>query len=227
MMCRPPIASTLVHSCNRCNWKLPSASSSFNNSASVPACARFSLTPRSSTTQCRNKAKCADESSIAATAARSILARRTSKCLSIAERIFASVHVASTSRGAMSRFFQCSIKAARSILPNLMSVPRPAMFVATMTAASCPALLTMSASRSCCFALRTSCLMPGPLLNMALSFSLLSTLVVPTRTGRPMSCMRAISSMIAFHLSFSPRNTRSWRSVLHAGTLVGILTTSK
>ena len=44
--------------------------------------------------------------------------------------------------------------------PRRMSTPRPAMFVATVTADSWPAWATISASRSCCFAFSTSCGMP-------------------------------------------------------------------
>ena len=42
----------------------------------------------------------------------------------------------------------------------MMSVPRPAMLVATVTAPLRPASATIAASRSCCFALSTSCGMP-------------------------------------------------------------------
>ncbi len=41
--------------------------------------------------------------------------------------------------------------------PRMMSVPRPAMFVATVTAPLRPACATIAASRSWCLALRTSC----------------------------------------------------------------------
>ena len=44
--------------------------------------------------------------------------------------------------------------------PSMMSVPRPAMFVATVTAPLRPACATICASRSWCFALSTSCGMP-------------------------------------------------------------------
>ena len=42
----------------------------------------------------------------------------------------------------------------------MMSVPRPAMLVATVTAPLRPASATIDASRSCCLALSTSCLTP-------------------------------------------------------------------
>ena len=44
--------------------------------------------------------------------------------------------------------------------PSTMSVPRPAMLVAIVTAPGRPACATMCASRSCCFAFSTLCGMP-------------------------------------------------------------------
>jgi hypothetical protein len=40
---------------------------------------------------------------------------------------------------------------------NLISVPLQAIFVAIVIAQACPALATISASLSCCFAFKTSC----------------------------------------------------------------------
>ena len=49
------------------------------------------------------------------------------------------------------------VAASTSALPpRTMSTPRPAMFVATVTAPGRPAWATISASRKCCLALRTS-----------------------------------------------------------------------
>ena len=76
--------------------------------------------------------------------------------------------------------------AAFTSSPNLMSVPRPAMLVAMVTAPGLPAFATTSASAWCRFALSTWC----SILRMSsirLSSSLTSTVVVPTRTGRPAS----------------------------------------
>jgi len=91
-----------------------------------------------------------------------------------------------------------------------MSVPRPAIVVAMVTlptispwAFLCcsPALTMMSASRSCCLALRTSCSMPYLRVSMLLRDSDFSTLVVPTRTGRPASETSLISSRMEVHFS--------------------------
>ena len=64
----------------------------------------------------------------------------------------------------------------------MMSVPRPAILVATVTAPIVPALAIIAASRSCCLALSTSCAMPF-FFNTADSSSDFSTLTVPTKTG--------------------------------------------
>ena len=45
--------------------------------------------------------------------------------------------------------------------PSLMSTPRPAMFVAIVTAPGWPASLMISASRACSFAFRTLCGIPA------------------------------------------------------------------
>ena len=66
--------------------------------------------------------------------------------------------------------------------PSLMSVPRPAMFVAIVTAPGWPAPATISASRWWYFAFSTLCWMPARL-NMRDSVSDTSTLTVPTSTG--------------------------------------------
>ena len=48
-----------------------------------------------------------------------------------------------------------------SVSARMMSVPRPAMLVATVTAPLAPANAMIAASCSCCLALRTSCLTPA------------------------------------------------------------------
>ena len=63
-----------------------------------------------------------------------------------------------------------------------MSVPRPAMFVAIVTAPGSPASPIINDSRSCCFAFNTSCATP-PRRNMSDSRSDASTDAVPTKTG--------------------------------------------
>ena len=66
----------------------------------------------------------------------------------------------------------------------MISVPRPAMLVATVTAPSLPAWATISASFSWNLALSTLCLMPR-FLSMAESSSDFSMEMVPTSTGWP------------------------------------------
>ena len=87
--------------------------------------------------------------------------------------------------------------------PSMMSVPRPAMLVATVTAPLRPAMATTAASRSCCLALRTWCGMPF-FFSSAESVSDFSTLVVPTRTGWPAACRSAMSSTIAVYFCVTP-----------------------
>ncbi len=66
--------------------------------------------------------------------------------------------------------------------PSLMSVPRPAMFVAMVIAPSLPASATICASCSCWRAFRTLCCSLA-LVSSVLSISDFSIEVVPTRTG--------------------------------------------
>ncbi len=86
--------------------------------------------------------------------------------------------------------------------PSTMSVPRPAMLVATVTAPFRPALAMINASRWCCLALSTSC----GTLRLTSAFdrnSDFSTLVVPTRTGWPFSWRSAMSSATASNFAGS------------------------
>ena len=83
--------------------------------------------------------------------------------------------------------------------PSMMSVPRPAMLVAIVTAPRRPAWATIGASFSWNLALSTSCLTPRRLSISARS-SLFSTLTVPTSTGRPASVISTISSMTRVEL---------------------------
>ena len=66
--------------------------------------------------------------------------------------------------------------------PRMMSTPRPAMFVATVTASRRPACATISASLSWFFALRTSCGIPR-FLRTRERCSDFSTDTVPISTG--------------------------------------------
>ena len=110
-------------------------------------------------------------------------------------------------------------------LPNLMSVPRPAILVAMVTVPGFPASATTSASLACSLAFNTLC---GTFtrLSIRLNSSEVSTDVVPTSTGRPCSTIFSISSITALNFSRLVLKTRSSRSSLTTGLLVGITTTS-
>ena len=81
-----------------------------------------------------------------------------------------------------------------------MSVPRPAMLVAIVTAPGAPACTMISASRACCFAFSTSC---GNFffLSSPESSSEFSIDVVPTSTGCPRCRQSSMSMMIALYFS--------------------------
>ena len=82
-----------------------------------------------------------------------------------------------------------------SVTPSasLMSTPRPAMFVAIVTAPTWPASLMISASRSCCLAFSTLCVIPRRSSSCD-RYSETSTEIVPTSTGWPFSWRSAMSS---------------------------------
>ena len=84
--------------------------------------------------------------------------------------------------------------------PSLMSVPRPAMFVAMVTEPFWPARVMISASCSWYLALSTLWMMPFFLSNREM-YSLTSTETVPTRTGRPCRCTSLTSSSTALYFS--------------------------
>ena len=105
-------------------------------------------------------------------------------------------------------------------------MPRPAMFVAIVTAPVRPAWATMPDSFSWNFAFRVSCLIPRRL-SIVERISDFSTLTVPTSTGRPASCSSTISSIRALNLAFSSRYTRSALSSRIISLWVGMATTSR
>ncbi len=84
--------------------------------------------------------------------------------------------------------------------PSMMSVPRPAMLVATVTAASRPDWATIIASCSWYLAFSTWWAMPRRF-SITDSSSDFSTLVVPTRTGCPAWLRSAMSSTTASNLA--------------------------
>ena len=82
----------------------------------------------------------------------------------------------------------------------MMSVPRPAMLVATVTAPLRPACATTCASLACSLALSTVCGMPRRL-SRSETCSDFSTDVVPSSTGWPLACRSAMSSTIAAYFA--------------------------
>ena len=104
---------------------------------------------------------------------------------------------------------ECFSRAQASVSglpPRMMSVPRPAMFVAMVTAPMRPAWATISASRADVLRLGVEQLvLDAAPLEHARELLDLSTSVVPTRIGRPVSWTSSISSTTASHFSFSVR----------------------
>mmetsp|Transcript_9403 Transcript_9403/g.35206 ORF Transcript_9403/g.35206 Transcript_9403/m.35206 type:complete len:228 (+) Transcript_9403:918-1601(+) len=86
--------------------------------------------------------------------------------------------------------------------PRMMSVPRPAMLVLTVTAPRRPACATMAASRLAAsgLALRIATSSTPCSSSASTSISDDSTLVVPTSTGLPESFMLAMSLATALNL---------------------------
>ena len=89
-----------------------------------------------------------------------------------------------------------------SFPPSTISVPRPAMLVAIVTAPSLPAWATISASFSWYLAFRTTCSMPLRL-KSELRYSLFSTDTVPTSTGCPFAWQSRICWIIALYFPVS------------------------
>ncbi len=86
----------------------------------------------------------------------------------------------------------------------MMSVPRPAMLVATVTAPRCPAMATIFASSAWTLAFSTECGMPRArsLFERCSDFS---TETVPTRIGWPFALRSAMSSTTASYFASSVR----------------------
>ena len=127
--------------------------------------------------------------------------------------------------GVYSSFFISRLASKSGFPPSMISVPRPAMLVAIVTAPLRPASATISASFSWCLALSTLCFIPF-FLSISLISSDISIEIVPTRTGWPVSCASATLSTIALYLPVWRAYTESSRSVLAIGLLVGMTTTS-
>ena len=86
--------------------------------------------------------------------------------------------------------------------PSTMSVPRPAILVATVTDPGRPACATICASEAWNFAFRTWCLTPLRVRSLD-RCSLRSTDAVPTSTGCFFSTRSAMSSTTAANLASS------------------------
>ena len=98
-------------------------------------------------------------------------------------------------------FFSRASRISISILPpNCISVPRPAMFVAIVTAPNFPALATILASCSCCRAFKTLCFTPDFLSKFDNS-SDFSIDVVPNRIGWPFELASLTSPTMASYFS--------------------------
>ena len=107
----------------------------------------------------------------------------------------------------------------------MISVPRPAMLVATVTAPNLPAWATISASFSWFLAFSRLCWMPSRA-SRPLSSSFFSMDTVPTSTGWPLAWQSLICWMTARYLPASVLYTTSWWSWRWLGRLVGISTMS-
>jgi len=107
-----------------------------------------------------------------------------------------------------------------------MSVPRPAIFVAMVTAPFEPASAIIRASRAWFLAFNISCFTPL-LMSKAESFSDFSMETVPTRIGCPFVCISLIAPIMASYFSASLRYTRSFSSFRTTGLFVGMIITSR
>ena len=87
-----------------------------------------------------------------------------------------------------------------------MSVPRPAMLVAMVTAPGRPAWAMTCDSRSCCLAFSTWCAIFA-LASCPEKCSELAIEVVPTSTGWPRATHSRTSSITASDFSAAVRNT--------------------
>ncbi|MCH9617790.1 MAG: hypothetical protein SP1CHLAM9_11100 [Chlamydiia bacterium] len=111
-------------------------------------------------------------------------------------------------------------------LSSLISVPRPAILVATVIASFLPAKEMISASLAWFFAFKTVCFSPSPF-RMREIFSEISTDSVPIRIGCPVLCANRISVISAVYFSLSDIKTSSLRSFRIHFLCVGTASTSR
>ena len=102
-----------------------------------------------------------------------------------------------------------------------MSVPRPAILVATVTAPFSPALAIISASLALFLAFKTSWSI-FLAVNIWLINSLVSTAIVPISIGCPNLCLLSTSSINEINLPFCVGYSKSGASILSIFLLVGI-----
>ena len=119
-----------------------------------------------------------------------------------------------------------SVASAGGFPPKIMSTPRPAILVASVTRPFLPACAIISASCSWFLAFKISCGIPS-LLKIAESRSFLSIETVPIKTGWPFSCRAFTSLATALNFPASVWKTLSSLSILTIGRFVGISIASR
>ena len=124
-----------------------------------------------------------------------------------------------------SRFAISCFARYSALPPSIMSVPRPAIFVAIVTAPFLPAWAMISASFSWYLAFSTLCFIPS-FFKSLLKASDLSTFTVPTSTGCPFLLHSFICSITALYFPASVLYTLSCISSRITGLFVGIATIS-
>ena len=115
--------------------------------------------------------------------------------------------------------------ASLDLLSSFMSVPRPAILVAIVTALNCPAFATIAASISGFFAFSTLWAMPF-FRSISDKISETSIVSVPTKIGWPFLWIFRTLFTIAAYFSALVLYTESLRSFRMIGRLVGIWITS-
>ena len=106
----------------------------------------------------------------------------------------------------------------------MISVPRPAILVAMVTAPISPAWAIISASRAWFLAFNTSCLILF-LVNILLINSLVSIAIVPIKIGWPNLWRSSTTLTIALYFPSLPGYNKSVASSRITGLFVGIVIT--
>ena len=198
----------------------PPAARTFSRSPSVISFASASACSAASAVGAGTAFSSCSSSSFAFARARGSSLTRASSAI-----VRTSISCSSVISGLKPRLRSRSSASTSGLPPSKMSVPRPAMFVAMVTAPTRPAWATMCASRSWFLAFSVSCLMPR-LSSKRLRRSELSMDTVPTKHGWPLELRSAISSATALNLASIVRYTWSLRSLRITGLLGGMAVTS-